>query len=152
MSVVFVVTPIIVGGWPVVAAAAAGAAAALGLRQLAGKSVTASREERVGVALEVDNIEAIADGVRADDRLVFGDGRIRITLERDARGKTRLHADGVGMTKGEIEQAGRSFLEGMIRQYAYEKVVTELSKKGFSITSEEVEADRKVRIRFRKSG
>lgn len=152
MSCVFIVTPIIIGGWPVITTAAAAAAASLGYRQLQAEQEVAARQvARGGVDVEVDNIETLSEGMRADSSVQFGDGTVTITVARDARGKTTVHVDGVGLSKAELEERGSTFLSRMIQQYAYQKVASELKAKGFGIVEEKVTETQAVRVRFRKT-
>lgn len=150
MSVIFVVTPLVVaGGWPVLAAAAAAAAGTMGLKALKGEQKAHAASKGRAVSLEVENVEKLAGGVRADDKMTFGNDRIRITLARDARGKCTVHVDGEG-TEEELRQAGTTFLHKAMQQYAYHKVASELQKKGFQVVKEEVTGKQAIRIQFRK--
>ena len=152
MSCIFVVTPLIIGAWPVIAAAASAAAVSLGYRQVeaaAQSSVKAGpREERV--ALEVENVGAVAASVRADSSASFGDGRITVTVARDARGKVTVHVDGQA-SKAELKAAGTAFMNRLVQQYAYHAVQSHLTKTGYTVVEEKVGEDQSVRIRFRKA-
>ena len=156
MSVVFVVTPIIVGGWPVITAAAAAAAASLGYRQLEStiepqqdETTTTATTEARSVELDIDNVEPLAEGLREDESLNFGDDRIRVTIGRDARGKVTVHADGDASNE-ELQEIGASFVHKLVQQYAYQKVASQLKDRGFSIVDEGVNDEQSIRIRFRK--
>lgn len=151
MSVIFVVTPIIMGGWPVLASAAAAAAGALGYKKLEKYVAAAQRvEEAAGVQLDVENIESIAKGVRSDDSITFGNEELQITVRKDARGQCTVHVDGKGKTEEELKKAGQQLIQRIMQQYAYQKVTSELQKSGFSIVQEEMTETQTIRIRFRK--
>jgi len=150
MSVIFVVTPIIVGGWPVITAAASAAAGTLGYKQLKQAEKTHQVKKTQPVTLDVDNVEGLAGGMREDESMTFGNEELRITVTKDARGKVQVHADGKGKSTAELEELGSAFVSRMIRQYAYQKVASQLVDKGFSIVEEEAGENQSIRIRFRK--
>jgi len=150
MSCVFVVVPMVVGGFPVFAGLAAGVAAQMGLKALAAASKSVQATAATTVHLDVENIETIAAGIRADDKLSFSDGRIVIVIARDARGKCTVHVEGPGVSKAELQATGEKFLHQIMQQYAYQKVQTELERQGFSVVSEDVQQDRSIRLKFRK--
>ena len=149
MSVIFVVTPLVVGaGWPVFGAAVAAAAAQMGLSALKGEQA-AVRKSRASVTLEVDNVEAAAEGLREGDHLAFGDQNLRVTIARDARGRCTVHVDGQG-SEQELRARGQALLDRAMQQFAYQKVAQELTKRGFQIVEEQVTGQQQIRIRFRK--
>lgn len=151
MSVVFVITPIIMGGWPVIASVAAAAAGALGYKKLESSiAVAQAVEETTSVKLEVENVESIAKGVHSDDSIKFGNEELQITVSKDARGQCSVHVDGKGKTEEELKKAGQQLIQKIMQQYAYQKVASELKKSGFSIAQEEVTEKQTIRIRFRK--
>jgi hypothetical protein len=148
MSVIFVVAPIITPvAWPIFAAAAAAAAAQLGLR-------TASRElvERQpgGVTLDVDNAQALAEGVLPEQHVEFTDGRVRVTVTRDPRGKVTVHAEGAGLSNAELTALGEQLVQRTLQQYAYQRVTQTLLARDFKVVHQERDANQVVRIKFRK--
>lgn len=151
MSVCFVVVPLITAaGWPIFAGAAAAVAASMGLRALKSGLRQKVQETRRPVALELENVESLGAAVRDDDSLSFGDGVIRVTVAKDARGKCTVHVSGEGKTDDELRALGSTFLKKVMQQYAYQRVAAELKKKGFTIVQEEVSPQETIRLRFRK--
>lgn len=148
MSVIFVIAPVITPvAWPIFASALAAAAAQLGL-QSAGRTVT--RTQDAGVTLDVDNAESLAEGVLPEQSLSFGDGRVRVTVTRDPRGKVSVHAEGAGLSNAELTSIGEQLVQRTLQQYAYQRVTQTLLARDFKVVHQERDANQVVRIKFRK--
>lgn len=154
MGAVLILAPVIVSSWPAIAAAAAGAAAALGLT-LGQVAQEALQEENVqeteeNVELELADSEVLAEQLATDQTLVLTKGSVKITVERDARGRCKVCASGTGHTKAELEQMAQQFTEKLTQCFIYDKVVKELKTKSFQVVNEEVMQDESIRIHVRR--
>jgi len=154
MGAVLILAPVIISSWPAIAAAAAGAAAALGLA-VGHVAQEALQEENVqeteeNVELELAESEVLAEQLATDQTLVLTKGSVKITVERDARGRCKVCASGMGHTKAELEQMAQQFTEKLTQCFIYDKVVKELKTKSFQVVNEEVMEDESIRIHVRR--
>ena len=154
MGAVLILAPVIVSSWPAIEAAAAGAAAALGLA-VGHVAQEALQEENVqeteeNVELELAESEVLAEQLATDQTLVLTKGSVKITVERDARGRCKVCASGMGHTKAELEQMAQQFTEKLTQCFIYDKVVKELKTKSFQVVNEEVMEDESIRIHVRR--
>ncbi|MBN1354647.1 DUF1257 domain-containing protein [bacterium] len=154
MSCVFIVTPFVVGNWAVLTSLVGGAAAHLGYRMArsAAENYRASEAEQMqSVELELENSEVIADQLRRGDVMVLTREAVTITISLDGLGRMKAAVSGPeSMLKDELEQLGQEFLNQVIQQYAYQKIIAELKIKGFSLIDEQVESDGRIRLKVRK--
>jgi hypothetical protein len=155
MSTVLILTPVIIGGWPVITAAVAGAATALGLvvkesvkEQLHEHQQVANVEQSVEV--ELANSEVLAQQVATDKEIVLTRGTIQIRISRDERGQCKVCVTGKGHTKAELKQIAEQFTQKMTQCFVYNKVASELKNKGFQLINEEVMEDESVRLHVRR--
>lgn len=152
MSTVLILTPIIIGGWPLITAAAVGAAAALGLTaaETVKESIKESQEEaQQEVEVELENSEVLAENLATGKEIVLTKGNIEIRISRDERGRCIVCAKGKGHTKAELKQVAKEFSQKMIQCFVYNRVKTELKNKNFQVVNEEVMEDNAVRINVR---
>lgn len=151
MSVVFVVAPAVVASWPVLCAAIAGAAGALGyrsLKQAAEVEDVGPIDTRTQVSLEAG--EVVAESMQRESEFVVAKGDVTATFRRAADGRCLVHVAAENKSEAELTAVGRELVGRVTQQYAYNKVVTELKRQGFSVTDEEVTADQAIRIRVSK--
>jgi hypothetical protein len=154
MGAVLILAPVIVSSWPAIAAAAVGAASALGLA-VGHATRQALREDNVqeteeNVELELSDSEVLAEQLATDQTLVLTKGSVKITVGRDARGRCKVCASGMGHTKAELEQMAQQFTEKLTQCFIYDKVVKELKSKSFQVVNEEVMQDESIRIHVRR--
>lgn len=150
MSVVFVVAPAVVASWPLLCSAVAGAAAVLGYKALsAGETLMDEKVDR-SVEVSLEGSEVIADAMKRESEFVITKGDITARFSRAADGRCTVHVSGHNVSEEELSAAGRELVGQVTQQYAYNRVVSEMKKQGFTITSEEVGTDRTIRINVRK--
>ena len=147
MSVVFVVAPAVVAGWPILCGAIAGAAGILGYKAL-GVSKCIQAEESAGSFVEVslENSEVIADAMKREGEFVVAKDDVTATFRRAADGRCTVHVTGKNKTQEELSAIGTELVGRVTQQYAYNQVVTEMKKQGFNIVNEEVGTDQTIRI------
>ena len=149
MGAIVVLTPVLVAAWPAVSASVLGAAAALGFLQAAGGAPkTVQREECV--TLDVKGSQVVTDGLALDERLTFVKDDVTVTFARDARGKCHVDARAAGRTHAELETIGRDFTQQVIQQYAYHRLMEELSRQSFAVVDQEIGADRTIHVQVRR--
>jgi len=150
LSVIFLVAPTVVVGWPALCAAIAGAAGALGYKVLETASDLEALEEQSIAEVSIEGSEVVAEAMKRDSQFVITRGDIAAVFRRGADGRCVVHVSGKNKTDEALRKAGQELLGRVTQQYAYNKVVTELKNKGFTVTSEEVSADQTIRIHVSK--
>jgi hypothetical protein len=138
MSAVLILTPLIVGGgWTAMSAAAAGAAIALGLTVRATAKEEIAGEEEVAVKnsveVEVKSSEVLQNVATEQQIVLQAKNGIEVRVKRDARGRCTVCASGKGHTKAELQAFAERFTEKMTQCFVYNRVMTELKAKGFSL-------------------
>ena len=152
MSAVCVLTPIVIGSWPMIAAAISGVAASMGFSIAAG----AKHEERElrgeqtsHVDLEVPNSEVVSESIESGEQMVITRGDVTVTFGRDHRGACTVCVDGKGKTKAELSAIGQEVAGRVVQQFAYNKLMTELKARNYEVVSEEVAEDNSIRVNVR---
>ncbi len=148
MSAVCVLTPIVIASWPVISSAILGAAASLGFAVASAPLAPAQRPQRKRrVETEIENSEVVADALHRGQTMVVRRGDITIEFGQDERGACRVCVTGEGQSERELRRIGEEIAGRVVQQYAYHKLVTELKKRNYKVTSEEVLADQSVHVR-----
>lgn len=158
MSVVLILTPVVIGGWPTITAAVAGAAAAMGLavsrsvkEQVKSASVVNQLQaERNEVEVEVADSEALAENLVTDEEIVLTKGMVELRVRRDERGRVIVHASGLGHTDAELKVIAEEFAKRMTQCFIYNRVMSEVKSRGFNVVNEERMQDETVRIHLRR--
>ena len=159
MSCMFVVVPVVVGGWPLISAAIVAAGAAMGyraVRQIENEleSMAAIGDTDLGarsVQLVMEDSQVIADTLMRGESFVMERGDITARFRIDGRGACTVHIEGQGKSHAALEAAGRELMDRVRQQFAYAKVMAELEERGFQVVQQEVEENQSIRIRVRRS-
>ena len=154
MSTVVVLTPVIIGGWPVITAAVAGAAAALGcvMKNTVDQAVQEHQVAEVAQSVEVElaESEVLAENLATEQEIVLIQGDVELRVGRDERGVCKVSATGKGRTKAELKQIAEEFAKKMTQCFVYNRVASELKNKGFQVVNEEVTEDDSIHIHVRR--
>ena len=157
MSVVLVLTPVVIGGWPVITAAVAGAAAAMGLAvsRSAKDYVEDSVEDQVAVnenqvEVELADSEVLAESMVENEEIVLTKGNVELRVRRDETGRCTVCAEGPGHTKAELKTLAEEFGQRMAQCFVYNRVMSEVKARGFNVVNEEQMQDDSVRIHLRR--
>jgi len=153
MSAILILTPVVIGGWPVIAAAVAGAASAMGL--IVSESVKetvkeSQRDVERNVEVELSDSEVLAESMATDQEIVLTKGTIELRVKRDERGRCSVCAKGTGHNEAELKHIAKEFTQRLTQCFVYDKVVRELKKKEFQVINEEVMEDESIRIHVRR--
>lgn len=152
MSAFVVMVPAVIGG-PAFAAAVAVAGVAMGL-----KAISAATQEQASVCCEkgetvevgLDSSHTMAETLEEGEVLPLEGNGFKVDFVKSPRGDCLMRVTGEGKSKADLEQLGRDLLNRVTQQYAYQKITTELKKKGFSLVKETVEEDQTIKITVRK--
>lgn len=153
MSTIIILTPLIIGSWPVISAAVVAAAVGLGMN--VNEVVQEIRQEnRVDVdqivEVELENSEILASQVASGKEMVLTKDGITIRISRDERGQCKVCAEGKGYSKVELKNFAEEFTQKLTQCFVYNKTVTELKAKNFKMINEEVAEDGTIRVHVRR--
>jgi len=153
MGAVLVLTPVIIGSWPVITAAVAGAASAMGL--MVSESVKETVKEgqsdvQQSVELELSDSQVLAESMATDQEIVLTKETIELRVKRDERGRCSVCAKGTGHSEVELKQIAEEFTQKLTQCFVYDKVMRELKNKNFQVVNEEVTEDESIRIHVRR--
>lgn len=149
MSAVCVLTPVVIGSWPIISAAVAGALTAMGF------SMTNANKESVStlhnrVEESIDNSEVLDEHMGRGEKIVANRDGLQIEVGRDARGACTVCVSGDGYTKSQLREIARQVSTRVVQQYTYHKVITELKSRNFSVTGEQVASDGTIKLHVRR--
>lgn len=151
MSSVCVLTPMVIGGWPIIANAVLGAAAAMGFNVVAqSRNQLPEGEQRMArerVEADVPNSDVLAENVTRDQRIVIEKNGVTLEFGVDARGRCTVCASGVGIGKNALKRIAEEASGRVVQQFAYHKLMTELANRKFRIIEERVEGDDSIQVR-----
>lgn len=157
MSAVCVLTPMLIGAWPSIAAAIAGVAGTLGFavasKKTTGSISGSSVNESSGNKVETEFPHSeILDSVAGEQQFmcISKDG-VTIEFRRDERGACSLCVSG-SRSKSELQKIGEEVAGRVVQQFAYHKLVTELKKRNYSVVDEKLQQDKSIRMRIRLNG
>lgn len=152
MSAVCVLTPLVIAAWPAFSAAVAAAAGSLGYQVLSGLGDTlepvASRQSTT-VQLEIARSEVVTGQLARGQQITVARGGVTVTFSRDARGKASLCVAGDGHSKEELRAVGEELSQTVVQQYVYQKLMDEMSARGFVVVDQETNEDRSIRLKVR---
>jgi len=148
MSVVIVITPILASAaWPLVAAAAVTALASMGYRE---STVDNTAECQNSVEIGLDNNQELQGAMGRGEVKTFTKDDIRAILRRDGRGSFTLQVEGPGYSQTELEEKGQQLVNSIVQQYAYSRVVGEMSNRGYNKVEENVSEDGSIHLTLRR--
>jgi len=153
MSCVCILAPVVIAGWPAFSAAVVAAATSLGYQVVseAGKhSHTAVANDRSGkIDLEIPQSELVTGHLGRDQRLAVTRDGVTVTFSRDARGKAALCVTGNGQSDEVLRALGEELSGRVVQQYVYQKLMDEMSSRGFVVVEEEADASHAIRLKVR---
>lgn len=147
-------TPLV---WPIVFAVAG----AMGYKQLTSTADDAAlrgdlnRElnELKTTKLPLDSVvkDMLAEDIGREQVLRFTKGEVILVFKKDARGKFSVEVSGPdSMTKRELEATGLEFAQNVVQQFAYNKMATEMERRGANIIGEEVNENGDIVLKLRR--
>ncbi|MBS0198290.1 MAG: hypothetical protein JSR77_16175 [Planctomycetes bacterium] len=148
MSSVCVLTPMVVGSWPLIANAIAGTAASLGftIAQHEREFEIGGANETERVEAEVANSEVVAETMGRAEKMTIERGGVRIEFGVDDRGRCTVCASGKGMAKRQLKAIADEVAGKVVQQFAYHKLMTELKQRKFRVLNESVGTDQAIQI------
>jgi hypothetical protein len=150
MSAVIVVTPLVIGSWPIITAAVTAAISSMGFSLVqAGQATRQVAQGRAREEIEVDDSEILAESGGLRQELVVERDGLRAVFTRDERGALRLCLEGDGFSKSQLREIGEELIGRVTQQFVYHRLMTELKERHMNVVEEEMSEDRTIKIRVR---
>lgn len=151
MSCIFIVTPIVVSAWPVLAGIISASAATLGYRVLNAVNEPNQEIDQQTVELHVGNSNVMAEQMRRGESIVLTKDQIRIIISLDPQKRISAQVQGPKtILDSELQKTGQEFLNRIVQQYAYQQVMLTLKDKGFSLVQEQADSEGRIQLKVRK--
>jgi hypothetical protein len=147
MSTVCILTPIVVGSWPAIAAAVAGAASAMGFSVAAGELPARSGRAN-SIETEVPNSQVLAEVLERGETIRISRGGVDVEFGVDDRGHCTACVRGPHDAAA-LRQIGEEVTGRVVQQFAYHKLMSELKKRNYALVEESVERDASIQLRVR---
>jgi hypothetical protein len=154
MGVVLILTPVVVGSWPLIASAVTAAAAGLGLavsEEVKDSVRESSQQKATAYEMELDNSKIDVGSLASGKSLVLKKDNVTMQVSRDERGQLKVHASGIGRSQTELQMIAEEFVQKVNQCFIYNRTVTELKNKKFQMINEEVAKDGTIRIHVRRN-
>lgn len=150
MSAIITIVPILAGSWPLLAAAAAAAAQALGYRLLQAETEAQAEKQASAcqVELTLDNSDVLEETLARGRSVILEKDEVRLTFRRGVRGEVSVSAESQSLSQADLQAQGQEFLNRVVQQYAYDKLMTELRGEGYVMAEEQVTEEGRIHLRF----
>ena len=151
--VVPVLLPLVTGPtWPILMVAIGATAAVMGYQAV--KNANEAEDQNSlhadhSVLVEVPNADEVGGQLAVGASLSFAKDGVTVTFVRDTQGKISVKVEGHGKTDAELTRIGTEMAHGLVQQYAYHRIVTEMKERGMNVVGEEVDTDGTVRLQVR---
>ncbi|MHC4415673.1 MAG: hypothetical protein ACYS0G_10345 [Planctomycetota bacterium] len=149
MSTVCILTPIVIGSWPMISAAVVAAAGSMGFSVLGTEPVVDRASGTTRVETEVPNSQVVAEILRRGEKVRIEKDGVVIEFGVDERGACTVCVSGEGRREAELKRIGEEVAGRVVQQFAYHKLMTELKERNYSIVEESVEEDDSIQVRVR---
>ena len=100
----------------------------------------------------MDGSEIVSESFEEDERITLVRDGIQVELYKDPRGRFSVHVKGDGVDKKTLERAGEELFGRIRQQYAYQRIMTEMEKRGYRVESEGVGEDSRIKIKLERTG
>ncbi len=149
MSAVCVLTPLVIGSWPLIAAAVHGALASMGFAAVAGAHEARARgAPGTTVETELADSEVLNEELGESEAIVVEQDGLRIEFGRSARGVCKVCVTG-NRSHAELERIGQEVAGRVTQQFVYHRLTSELERRNFDLLDERVQQDGSVRLHLR---
>lgn len=150
MSVVCILTPVVIAGWPAFSAAVAAAATSLGYSVVeVSQADRNAQAKNPGVQLEIANSEVVTSTLGRDQHISVHREGVTVTFSRDARGRAALCVTGTGRSDTELRSQGEELSRAVVQRYVYQRIMDEMKRREFIVVEEETNEDRSIRLKVR---
>jgi len=161
LGFIVTITPIVGWSWPALVPIASAVAGYIGFVKLTGRDsksrlmgrITQQMKNRkvVSVPLYQYIKDVVAEEMDREERLEFKKDNIILIFRKDARGHFYVEVEGpISSTRRELIKIADAFAKNIIQQFAYNKVVKELTLRGVNVVEEEINEKGEIIIQTRK--
>jgi RNA-binding protein YhbY len=113
--------------------------------------VTVDVREELANRAEPINIEIMEEELQSDQELIWTRGETTLIFRKDTRGELFVSAMGPkSMSKKELRDQAKEFARETVRNFALNKVVTELEKASANVVEESVNDEGDVVLKLRR--
>ena len=149
MSMIVILAPLIASAWPSLASAIFGSVSAMGYSVLDPKEL---RNNKVKTCVEIDvkNSNVISEFIKNKQTITVEKDNILVSFQKGADNRCKITVMGEGKTDAELKQIGEEISKVVTQKYVYNKIMSELQQREFSIVEEKVEEDNTIRINARR--
>lgn len=149
MSTVCVLTPIVIGSWPMIASAIFSAAGAMGFTVAGTKLAESKTTTRRRIEADIPNSEVLAEEMARGEKVRIQRGDVTVEFGVDERGRCSVCVTGESHSDAELRKIGEEVAGRVVQQFAYHKLMTELKERNYRILEESVEQDDSIQVRVR---
>jgi hypothetical protein len=155
----FVITPMMGWTWPALWPIATVVAAGMGYKKLSDPkgrlrgetTLLMEKMRREVVSLDESLTEVIGEEIGNEERIQFQRDDFILVFRRDARGKFFVEVSGPRDKPAlDLRIRAEEFADEIIRKFAYNKVVEQLTRAGANVFDEKVEKNGRITLRARK--
>jgi hypothetical protein len=155
MSAVVVVAVPLMMAYPVLLSAAVAVASASGFTfvERTARSMAAMVEtEETCDEIEMEAGEEFAKVLKSEGGFTLQKEDLKVIFAGSREGgKVRMMVTGAKeRSKEDLKALGQEVMNNILQKYAYDRLMGELKKEGFSMVAEQVEEDRTIRLKVRK--
>lgn len=149
MSMIVILAPLIASAWPSLASAILGSVSAMGYSVLDPKEL---RNNKVKKCIEIDvkNSNVISEFIKDKQTITVEKNNILVSFQKGADNRCKITVMGEDKTDAELKQIGEEISKVVTQKYVYNKIMSELQQREFSIVEEKVEEDNTIRINARR--
>jgi hypothetical protein len=151
MSCVFIVTTAVIVNPALLGAAITAVAGTLGFKALnKDKQFATEQPADKWVEISMNGSQIIGDTMKRESEFTIRRDDVTATFKREADGRCIVHISGKNKSENELQTIGQELVGRVTQQYAYNKVMSEMKNRGFTVTNEEVTADNTIKINISK--
>lgn len=148
MSTVCILTPMVIGSWPMIASAVAAAASTLGYAVSSESENLGERKVSASVETEIPNSEVIAEALERGQSIRIEKPGVRIEFGIDERGACRVCVRGEH-DKASLRKIGEEVAGRVVQQFAYHKLMSELKARHYEVVQEDLAHDHSIQVRVK---
>jgi len=151
MSMIVLLAPLIASAWPSVASAILGTVGAMGYSVVDSKELK-RKDSKVKTCVEVDvkNSNVISEFIKDKQTINVEKDNVLVSFQKGADNRCKITVMGEGKTDAELKAIGEEMAKAVTQKYVYNKIMSELKQKDFSIVEEKIEEDNTIRINARR--
>jgi len=151
MSMIVILAPLIASAWPSLASAILGSVSVMGYSVIDPKTLKRTDNKAMTCKeIDVKNSNVISEFIKDKQTITVKKNNILVSFQKGADNRCKITVMGEGKTDAELETIGQEMAKVITQKYVYNKIMSELQQREFSIVEEKVEEDNTIRINARR--